>query len=331
MGWRSAVAVAAVAWAILVSSGAVSAQSPAQVHRIGWLDNGNPPSGIDLAGAAFEQGLRDLGYAAGRNVRIEYRYGSGNPGRLAQLAADLARLRVDVIVTLGESATDAARHATAAIPVIATQISVDPVKAGLVASLGRPGGNVTGLTTLSEDLWQKRLGLLKEVVPNATRLAVFWNATNPGNVVCADEIRAAAPQMRLDVRYVDIRDEGALSRALADVDRGPPEALVICWDSVTLAHAARIGNLAARLRVPTLAPVKEYVVAGGLLSFGASLPAQMRRAAYYVDRILNGAEPADLPMEQPALFELVVNLKTAKILGLTLPATLVVLADELIE
>jgi putative ABC transport system substrate-binding protein len=331
MGRRFAVAAAALAWAVLASSGVAGAESPAKTYRIGWLDNASSPSRSHAASAEFEQEMRDIGYAEGGNLRVEYRYGGGHPDRLARLAAELVRLRVDVIVTSGEPAVDAARRATATIPIVATGIAVDPVKAGLVASLGRPGGNVTGLTTLSEDLWQKRLALLKETAPRASRLAVFWNPANPGNAVCADEIRAAAPTMRLDLHYLDVPDDDALDRALADLDREPPDALVTCWDSVTLDHATRIANLALKLHVPTLAPIKEYVLAGGLLSFGASLPAQWRRAAHYVDRILKGAKPADLPMERPTLFELVVNLKTAKTLGLTLPATLVVLADDLIE
>jgi putative ABC transport system substrate-binding protein len=172
---------------------------------------------------------------------------------------------------------------------------------------------------------------LREAAPKIARLAVLWNPANPGNAVCADEIRAATTTMRLQALYLEVRDDGGLERALGTIARQPPDALVTCWDSVTLAQARAIAEVALKIRIPTLAAVREYVLAGGLLSFGASLPAQRRRAAYYVDKILKGAKPADLPMERPTLFELVVNLKTASALGLALPATLVVLADDVIE
>lgn len=329
--WRGFAVGVAAAFGFLGAPVAASAQTVAKTYRIGWLGAGTAPSGSSQRAAEFQQGLRDMGYVEGRNLVIEYRYGSGNADRLAQYAAELVRLPVDVIVTSGEAAANAARRATPAIPVVATEIGVDPVKAGLVASLGRPGGNVTGLTTLSEDLWQKRLEMLKEIVPKAARLAVLWNSANPRNAVCAEEIRAAAPAMRLQVQFLDVRDDASLDRALADIAREPPDTLVTCWDGFTLDRARPIAEAALKVHVPLVAPVKEYVVAGGLLSFGASLPAQRQRAAYYVDRILKGSKPSDLPMERPTLFELVVNLKTAKALGITLPATLVVLADDVIE
>ena len=308
-----------------------AAQSPAKMYRIGWLGQSSAPPVADRNAGEFQQGLRERGYVEGRNLAIEYRYASGNVDRLPDLAAELVRLPVDVIVTSGEPAAVAARRATKAIPIVVTQIGMDPVKAGLVASLGRPEGNVTGLATLSDDLWQKRLGLLKEVAPKVSRLAVLWNPANPGNTSCVEEIKAAAPAMRLQVLYLEVRDASTLERAFASIASESADALVTCWDSVILEHARPIADFALKRRLPMLSPLKEYVQAGGLLSFGSSLSAQRRRAAYYVDRLLKGTKVAELPIERPTLFELVANQKTAKALGLTLPVSLLVLADELIE
>jgi putative tryptophan/tyrosine transport system substrate-binding protein len=308
-----------------------SAQTPGKAHRVGWLGNGNPPTGADRAAGDFQQGLRDVGYVEGRSFAVEYRYAGGNPDRLAEHAAELVRMPVDIIVTSGEPAAYAAMRATKVIPIVTTDIGVDPVKAGFVASLGRPGGNVTGMTTLSDDLWQKRLGLLREVAPKVSRLAVLWNPANSGNTNCVEELKAAAPAMRLQLLHLEVRDAVALDRALAGMAKEPPDALVTCWDSVTLQHARTIADFALKYRLPTLAPLKEYVEAGGLLSFGTSLPSQRRRASHYVDKILKGAKPADLPVERPTLFELAVNLKTAKALGLAVPTGLLVLADDLID
>jgi putative ABC transport system substrate-binding protein len=331
MRGRSVGCIAAVALAFLGVPGVADSQSPAKVYRIGWLGDGNPPSGANRSSGEFQQGLRDVGYVEGRNLTIEYRYASGNVARLPDLAAELVRLPVDVIVTSGEPAALAARRATKAIPIVMTQIGMDPVKAGLVASLGRPEGNVTGLTTLSDDLWQKRLGLLKEVAPKVSRLAVLWNPANAGNASCVEEIKAAAPAMRLQVLYLEVRDANALERAFASMASESADALATCWDSVLLEQARPIADFALKRRLPMLSPLKEYVQAGGLLSFGSSLSAQRRRAAYYVDRLLKGTKVAELPVERPTLFELVANQKTAKALGLVLPVSLLVLADELIE
>jgi putative ABC transport system substrate-binding protein len=200
-----------------------------------------------------------------------------------------------------------------------------------VASLGRPGGNVTGLESMGEDLWPKRLALLKEVAPKVTRVAVLWNPGNPGNATCLDELRAAAPGLGVQLRALEVRDANTLVQAFAAMTADPTDAIAICWDSVTLANARSIADFALSRRLPTLAPLKEYVQAGALLSFGASLPAQRRRTAYYVNKILQGSKPSDLPMERPTLFELVVNLRTAKALGLAVPPTIALLADDLME
>jgi putative ABC transport system substrate-binding protein len=306
------------------------AQPAAKVYRIGWLGHGNAPTGANPGIADFQQGLRDLGYVDGKNVVVEFRYASGNVDKLPELATEFTRLKVDVIVTSGEPAAFAAKRATNAIPIVATEFGLDPVKAGLVASLNRPGGNVTGLSSISEELWQKRLALLRELVPRVSRVTILWNPANPGNRSCLDEIRTAAQAMGMQTQALEVGDGRALERAFTEIAKAPSDALVTCWDSVTLEHAKPIADFALKRRLPTLAPLKEYVQAGGLLSFGTSLPAHRRRAAYYVDKIFKGAKPGELSVEQPTNFELVVNLTTAKALGLTLPPAVVVLADDLI-
>lgn len=310
---------------------AANAQPTTKTYRIGWLGHGSAPAGIERNTGDFQQALRDLGYVDGGNFVIEYRYASGNVDRLPELAAELVRLKVDVIVTSGEPAALAAKRATNAIPIVATEFGVDPVKAGLVTSLGRPEANVTGLATQNEELWQKRLGIFKQIVAKASRLIVLWNPVNPGNVACVDEIKAAAPTLGLQVSLQEVRDANALDPALAVIAREHPDALVICWDSVTLSHAKRIAEFALKQRMPTLAPIKEYVEAGSLLSLGMSLSAHRRRAAYYVDKILKGTKPAALPVERPLQFDLVINVGTAKALGIAPPSAVLVLADDLIQ
>ncbi len=332
--WRvvgAELCIVVVVLALLGAPRIAVAQASAKTYRIGWLDHGSPPSGANRDAGDFQQGLRDAGYVDGKNVVVEYRYAGGNVERLAGLAAELVRLPVNVIVTSGEPAALAAMRATNSIPIVMTEIGMDPVKAGLVASLARPGGNVTGLASLSNELWQKRLPLLREFAPKASRVAVLWNPANPGNVDCVAEIKAAAPALGMQVRYLEVGSASALEGAFAGVAKEPVDALVTCLDSVTLEHAGPIADFASKRRLPTLMPVKEYVQAGGLVSLGAKLSDQRRRAASYVDRILKGTKPADLPIERPTLFELVVNLTTAKSIGIAVPASFMVLADELIE
>jgi putative ABC transport system substrate-binding protein len=329
--WRVfASCILGVAVAVVGAPLATQAQTASKVYRIGWLGSGSAPSGNDAA-RDFQQGLLDLGYVVGRNVVIEFRYADGNVDRLVEMASELARLPVEVIVTSGEAAALAAKRATKSVPIVATEFALDPVKAGLVASLGRPEANVTGLASISEDLWQKRLALLKEVAPRVTRAVALWNPANPGNAICVDELKAAAPGLGVQLRSLEVRDAKALDQAFAIMTREPTDALAICWDSVTLGHATAIADFALAHRMPTVAPLKEYARAGALLSFGASLPAQRRRAAYYVNKILKGTKPGDLPVERPTLFELVVNMRTARALGLGLPQGIALLADDLLE
>lgn len=299
----------------------------------------------------------------GRNLAIEYKYAAGNPQRLPELANELVRLKVDVIVTSGEPAALAAKRTTSLIPIVATEFGTDPVKAGLVTSLGRPEGNLTGLATLSDELWQKRLGLLKEIAPRVFRIWVLWNPANPGNAGCVAEIKAAAVALGLEVLSLEVRDANALERTFATMampaaprpsampskstktpagsgqaakvgsppDSDPTDALAACWDSVLLERARTIADFALERRLPTVAPLKEYVDEGFLMSLGTSLPSHRRRAAHYVNKILKGTKPAELPVEQATLFDLVINLKTAKALGVTPPPQMVANADDVIR
>jgi len=276
-------------------------------------------------------GAGNQGFVADRLARRGRRYADGNAERLALLAAELVRLPVDVIVTSGEQAAFAAKRATRDIPIVATEFALDPVKAGLVASLGRPGGNVTGLATLSDDLWPKRLGLLKEVAPRISRLAVLGNPAISSDTGCFEEVKAAASATGLRIRTLGVSDAKTLAEAFAGISKDRPDGLAICWDPVTLANAEAIADFALKQRPPTLAPLKEYVRAGALLSVGIRLPARRRRTAYYVDKILKGAKPAELPVERPTLFEIVVNVTTAKVLGLALPLGVMVSVDDQIE
>ena len=328
MRWLGCAVAAALvvfaAWDIAI------AQAPAKMYRIGWLSDGALPLDGTASGGELKQALREAGYVEGRNFVIEYRYAAGNVERLPGLAAELVRMKVDVIVTSGEPAALAAQQATRTIPIVVTQMGIDPVRAGLVTSLGRPEANITGLATQSDDLWEKRLGLLKQVAPKVSRLAVLWNPSNPGNAGCVDQIRVAAG-LRLKVLSMEVRDAGALERAFGSMTKEPVDALAICWDTFLLGRAAAIADFALKSRLPTLTPLKEYVEAGCLLSEGVSLAAHKRRTAYYVDKTLKGTKPAELPVEQNGQFDLVVNLKTAKALGLKLPDQLLLLATEIVQ
>lgn len=312
----------------VVAGSALGAQSATKPFRIGWLSASSDASrGV----AEFKQGLRDLGYVEGQNVVIEYRHVTGGVSQLAELAAELARLPVDVIVTSGETAALAAKRTTKTIPIVAIELAWDPVKAGLFASLAKPEGNLTGLASQSDELWPKRLGMLKEVKPKTSRIAVLSNPGNQGNASCVAEISAAAAVLDIEVQPLDARDAASLDRAFTAIVGAPTDALAMCWDSSTLAAARSIADFALKQRLPTVSPLREYVDAGALISYGPSLATQRRRAAYYVDRILKGAKPASLPVEQPTQFDLVVNVATARRLGIALPPAIVGLADDVIQ
>jgi putative tryptophan/tyrosine transport system substrate-binding protein len=300
-----------------------------QVSRIGFLSPG--ASLLTPHVEAFQQSLRDLGYVEGQNLALAYRYAENHLERLPDLAAELARLPVDVIVTSGTVATRAAKHATTTVPIVMVGIGVDPVEAGLVASLARPEANVTGVAAIGTAGWERRLELLKEVVPRFVRLAVLWKPANPGNALCLSAVQASAMALGVQLHALEVRDTNAFEPAFAAMAKETPDALLICWDGVTLDHASAIANFAVQSRLPTLAALREYAQAGALMSYGTSIPGQWRRAAYYVDKILKGTQPTDLPVELPMQFELVINLKTAQALGLTVPPIVLFQADEVIR
>ena len=302
---------------------ATEAQEPGKIPRIGILRPGSPP---DPLVEAFRQGLHELGYADGRNIIIEYRWAEGRDERLPSLAADLVRLQLDVIVA-GQAAT-AVKQATNVIPIVMP--TGDPVKAGLVVSLGRPGGNVTGLTSLSEELPGKWMELAKETLPRVSRVAVLWDPAGDPSQLRVSELAARSLNIRLQVLKVG-RSDG-IEGVFAGAKENHAEALIVLGSPFFYAHRTRLIDLAARRRLPTIYPQREFVAgAGGLMSYGADYRDQFRRAATYVDKILKGARPADLPVQQATKFELVINLKTAKALGLTIPQSVLGRADQILE
>jgi putative ABC transport system substrate-binding protein len=316
---------------LLAAPLAASAQQTRKVYRIGYLGN-SPPNTPEISRLheAFRQGLRERGWVEGRNAVIEWRFAEGRMERFPDLAADLVRLKVDLIVTLGGPAARAAKQATTTIPIVAVAVS-DPVGQGFVASLARPGGNVTGLATLFPELAVKRLGLLKEALPRVSRVAVLWNAANPGNVIILRGVQAAAQTLRVTLQPREVRGPDDFEAAFAKMRRERPDALMILDDPLLFQYRASIVDFAAKRRLPAMHPSRESVEAGGLIAYSVNLAELYRRAAEYVDKILKGAKPADLPVEQPTKFELVINLKTAKALGLTIPQSLLGRADEVIQ
>ena len=314
-------------WTPLVAT----AQQPVKIPLLGILTRGSPPSEAERQRSSFRTQLRELGWHEGHTIAIEGRYAEGNLERLPALAAELVRLHVDVIVANGTPATQAAKQATSTIPIIITGIGGNPVDTGLVASLARPGGNVTGVAGFDTELWGKRLELFKEAVPRLSRLAILWNPANPANVVAGSPIQAIALAMGVQLQSLEVRDAHAFEHAFAAMAKEPPDAISIGYDDITIAHARLIADFAVRNRLPTMAASRTYVQAGALMSYGPNIPDQWRRAAYYVDKTLKGTKPADLPVERAMKFELVINLKTAQALGLTMPPSLLFQADEVIR
>jgi putative tryptophan/tyrosine transport system substrate-binding protein len=305
------------------------AQQAGKVHHIGMLET----TSMVLNAAnleAFRQGLRELGYFEGRNYIIEYRSADGRRERFPDLAAELVRLKVDVILTRGTPAVMAAKSATGTIPVVMAA-SGDPVLSGVVASLARPGGNVTGLSATVVEVSGKRLELLREVVPGVSRVAVLFNMSNPNDALQWKETEVAGSSLRVQLQLLDVRKPGDLGEAFDAAIKQRAGALVVGIDALTWANHRPIVDLAAKHRLPAIYAAREFVEAGGLIAYGVSYPHLYRRAASFVDKILKGAKPADLPVEQPTKFELVINLKTAKALGLTLQPSLLQRADEVIQ
>jgi putative ABC transport system substrate-binding protein len=309
---------------------AARAQQPAgRVYRIGWLSTGSRGQQLHVI-KAFEEGLRSLGYRVGENVIIEYRFANGEMERLPANAADVVRLGVDVIVT-GNISTGAVMKATATIPIV-TPNMVDPVSAGLVTSLARPGGNVTGFAQdTGVELNGKRLELLKETLPNLSRVGILWNPDFAPNGSRLTSMREATPTLGLMLVPAEARGLDGLEQAFATMMSGRAEAFVVLGDSVLFNCRGQIGAMAIRNRLPAISVGREYAEAGLLLTYGVDFRDLFRRSAVFVDKILKGAKPADLPVEQPTKFELVINLKTAKALGVEVPPTLLARADEVIE
>jgi putative tryptophan/tyrosine transport system substrate-binding protein len=318
-------------FSLILAPLAAEAQQAAKVARIGYLATnlaGNP-QGRD----AFRQGLRDLGYVEGRNVVIEYRDAEGKIERLPALAVELVALKVDVIVTASTVAALAAKQATRTLPVVFA-VAADPVTEGLVTSLARPGGNVTGLSNLAPELVGKRLELLKQIVPGVTRVAVLWHPGALGKRTEKDSLKeaeVAARALGVQLQVVEARGPEDFNRAFSDMTRARAGALTILASSMFFGERSRLVDLAAKNRLPVVHMEREYVDAGGLMSYGPNVADSFRRAATYVDKILKGAKPGDLPVEQPTKFELGINLKTAKALGLTIPQSLLQRADEVIQ
>ena len=306
------------------------AQQAQKIWRIGFLSSGSALPGQPVA-AAVRAGLRDHGWVEGQNIVVEYRFAKGRSDRLLDLAAELVRLKVDVIVAGPTPPAVAARKATGTIPIVMT-IAAQPVELGLVASLARPAGNVTGMSwSVNLEIIGKGVELLKEAVPKIQRVAVLANPTNPGNVLAVEDVRAAAHLSGVQIQLLEARGPGDLDGAFAAMARQRAEALLVVADAMLALHRARLIELVAKNRLPSMHGLREEVEAGGLMSYGPNLAANYRRAAAFVDKILRGAKPADLPVEQPTDYELVINLKTAKALGLTIPPSLLQRADQVIE
>jgi len=313
----------AAAWPL-----AVRAQQPGgKIWRLGILQPGAPPEPLV---EAIRQRLRELGYIEGRNILLEYRWAQGKLDRLTDLATELVGSKVDVITTLSTPAALAARNATTTIPIVFTAVG-DPVGAGVVPSLARPGGNATGSSLLATELSAKRLEVLREIVPGISRVAMLWNDTNPGMVLRAHEAQDAATKLGVVVRSIGVHDLIDFEAAFAAIERGRADALLTLVDPFTREHRKRIVDFAAQRRLPAIYEAREFVESGGLVSYGPSLVAIQRRAAEYVDKIFKGAKPADLPVEQPAKFELLINMKAANALNLTIPPSIILRADEVIE
>jgi putative ABC transport system substrate-binding protein len=313
---------AAAAWPL-----AANAQQPGKLPTIGFL--GATPLIESQRVTAFVQRLRELGWIEGRTIAIEYRWAEGRPDRFAEIAAEFVRLKVDVIVTVGTPPTLAAKQATAFIPIVFAA-SNDPVGTGLVASLARPGGNVTGQANQISDTIGKKLEFLREVVPDLRRLAIMANVGNPANVLEMAEAQATARTLGLEVTTSEIRRAEDIAPAFEALkDRA--DALYLCPDPLMNTNRTRINILAVGARLPTMHGLRDYVEAGGLMSYGPNFPDLWRRAGDFVDKILRGAKPADIPVEQPTKFDLIINLTAAKALGLEVPPTLLARADEVIE
>jgi ABC-type uncharacterized transport system substrate-binding protein len=316
---------------LLTTVFSAEAQQATKIPRIGYL-SGQPQSEGPIRARleAFQTGLRELGYVEGKNIRIEYRHAEGRFERLPELAAELVHLKVEVIMTAGEAQISAAKQATSTIPIVMGLVG-DAVDQGFVASLARPGGNITGLSILAFETAGKRLELLRETVPKATRMAILWNANHKGKRIEFKNTEIVARDMKVQLQSVEVREPGDFAVAFSAITKTHPQALVILTEGLTRNHRREIADFTTKKRLPMIAELKEFAEAGGLMTYGPDEADLFRRAATYVDKILKGAKPADLPVEQPTKFELVINLKTAKQIGLTIPQRVLLKADRVIK
>ena len=329
---RAAVPSILVAVVLLALGVKAEAQQPKRIPRIGYLSS-QDSAGEAARAEAIRLALREFGYIEGQNIITEYRYVEGNFDRFAELAAELVRLRVDVIVVSGgDPAIRAAKNATKTIPIVMGGGGSPPVEAGHVESLARPGGNVTGITNLGGELGGKRLELLKEAVPKLTSVAVLYDPANPASILAVKELLPApARALKLTLQAWEVRAAEDFEKVFAAMNKQHPDGLYVPGGPLLFANGKRIGGFALKSRLPSIYFRREFVDAGGLMSYGSDLAESYRRVAYYVDRILKGAKPADLPVEQPTKFELVINLKTAKQIGLTIPQSMLYRADKVIK
>ncbi len=318
-----------IAFVLVVAGAVAEAQQPKKVPQLGFLASSSGER-LKSRGAAFEQGLRDLGYVGGKTIVIDYRSAEGKFDRLPELAAEMVRMKVDIIVAEGAPAAHAAKNATAVIPIVIGN-AADPVATGLVASLAHPGGNITGLSDFNLTVVTKRLEIIKEVVPKASRIAVLWNPNNPTNPLQLKELEPAAKALKVILVSIEAKNSDDLEPAFNVIKTQRVPALLVMGDPMFGTHARRIADLAAKSRLPSMFHLAEFVDSGGLVAYGVDRSDQFRRAATFVDKILKGRTPADLPVEQPMRFELVFNLKTAKQIGLTIPPNVLVRAQRVIR
>jgi len=321
-----------IAFVLVMTGTAVEAQQPKKVARIGYLSAGDA-AGDSARSEPIRLALRELGYIEGQNIAIEYRYAEGKLDRFSELAAELVHLKVDVIVVAGGTRLImAAKNATKTIPIVMTGGGGDPVEAGFVESLARPGGNVTGITNLNRELAGKRLGLLKEAIPKLARVAVLYDPALPASILDVKEVLpVAARALGLTIQLWDVRTAGDFDRVFASLNKQRPHGLYPTGGPLMAANGKRIADFALKSRLPSVYESREAVEGGGFLYYGADLADSYRRVAIYVDKVLKGAKPADLPVEQPKKFELVINLKTAKQIGLTIPQSMLYRADKVIK
>jgi len=323
------IALVALSFVLFTLGDSVQAQQPAKVPRIAYVGGTSLAANVDRV-EAFKQGLRELGYVEGKNIVVEWRFADGDESRLPALVAELVRLKIDIIVAGGPAVTGVAQKATSTIPIV-MGFHLDPVGSGVIASLARPGGNITGLSSLSPEISGKQLELLKEVVPALTRVAIIGSSTEPGYAQVLKELELAAGALKLRLQLRDVLDGKDIETTFQASRKERADAVLLLNATVLNSHRAQLVDLAVKHRLPATYPFPQYVEAGGLMSYGTNYKDLFRRAATYVDKILKGRTPADLPVEQPIKFEFIINLKAAKLIGLTIPPQVLARADRVIK